>query len=86
MCITGHNSYKACRFCSILGIYCQRNRHVYFPLKPLTNVSECQYDPTNLPLRTHEEYISDATIVENTSGSSCKREMQKRGIVVYIVY
>jgi len=86
MCITGHNSYKACRFCSILGIYCQKNRHVYFPLKPPTNVSGCQYDPTNLPLRTHEEYTCDANIVKNASGSSYKREIQKRGTAVYIFY
>ncbi|CAG8792974.1 26331_t:CDS:2, partial [Gigaspora rosea] len=34
MCTTGHNSYKACRFCSIRGICCKENQHIYFPLKP----------------------------------------------------
>ncbi|EXX72071.1 hypothetical protein RirG_072760 [Rhizophagus irregularis DAOM 197198w] len=80
MYTTGHNSYKACRFCSIRGIYCQGNRHVYFPLKPPMNMSGCQYNSENLPLRTHEDYIRDVTVVKNASGSSRKRKIQDRGV------
>ena len=80
MYTTGHNSYKACRFCSIRGIYCQGNRHVYFPLKPPMNMPGCQYNPKNLPLRTHEDYVHDTYVVEHTNRSSRKHEIQKRGI------
>ncbi|CAG8787807.1 16657_t:CDS:2, partial [Gigaspora margarita] len=38
MCTTGHNSYKACRFCSIHGVCCNKNQHVYFSLKPPNNI------------------------------------------------
>ena len=79
MCTTGHNSYKACRFCTIRGVYCQQNRHVYFPLKPPTGTSGSRYDPGNLPMRTHEDYVQDVMTVEHTSGSSRKREVQARG-------
>lgn len=82
MYTTGHNSYKACRFCSIRGIYCQGNRHVYFPLKPPMNMSGCQYNSENLPLRTHEDYIRDVTVVKNASGSSRKRKIQDRGTFI----
>ncbi|CAB4398993.1 unnamed protein product [Rhizophagus irregularis] len=74
MCTTGHNSYKACRFCSICGTYCQENRHVYFPLKPPAGTSENQYDPKNLPLRTHESYIDDINVIKYAIGSSHKRK------------
>ena len=80
MCTTGHNSYKACRFCFIHGVYCQGNRHVYFPLKPPAGISGNQYDPKNLPLRAHEDYTRDAIAIENMNGSLRKNEMQKRGI------
>ncbi|CAG8478694.1 17058_t:CDS:2 [Racocetra persica] len=50
MCTTGHNSYKACRFCSICGICCKENRHIYFLLKPPNGVLGCLYKPKNLPL------------------------------------
>ena len=79
MCTTGHNSYKACRFCSIHGIYNQGNRHVYFPLKLSTSELERYYDPESLPLRTHEGYMRDVMAIELMNGSLRKREIQKRG-------
>lgn len=54
MCLTGHNSYKGCRFCNIHGIYVN---HVYFPTIPPIGKEECGvYDPENLPLRTHNQF------------------------------
>ncbi|PKY35768.1 hypothetical protein RhiirB3_457106 [Rhizophagus irregularis] len=44
--LAGHNAYKGCRFCNLLGIYSTVNRHIYFPLN-----KQCK----NLVLRTHEE-------------------------------
>ncbi|CAJ0634073.1 7819_t:CDS:2 [Entrophospora sp. SA101] len=73
MYTTGHNSYKACCFCSIRGVYCKGNQHVYFPLKPPTSMLGNQYDPKNLPLRMHKDYICDATAVECMNGPLHKR-------------
>ncbi|RIB20722.1 hypothetical protein C2G38_1920343, partial [Gigaspora rosea] len=83
MYTTGHNSYKACRFCSIQGIYCQRNRHVYYPLKPSTGMSGRRYDPKDLPLRTHENYVRDAIAIEHMNEKLYKDEAQKRGIILF---
>jgi hypothetical protein len=80
MYTTGHNSYKACRFCSICGIYCQGNRHVYYPLNPPAGMSGNQYDARNLPLRSHKDYIRDAAVIGQMNGSLRKCEVQKRGI------
>ncbi|CAG8746918.1 11521_t:CDS:2, partial [Funneliformis caledonium] len=56
----------------------QGNCHVYFPLKPPTSVSDIQYNPKNLPLRTHKNYIQDVTAIENMNRSSHKREVRVR--------
>ncbi|CAG8753798.1 9786_t:CDS:1, partial [Cetraspora pellucida] len=46
---------------------------------PPNNVLGCHYDPQNLPLRTHESYLLDATTIGYLNGSSRKREIQDRG-------
>ncbi|CAB5205091.1 unnamed protein product [Rhizophagus irregularis] len=56
------------------------NHHVYFPLKPPAGTSENQYDPKNLPLRTHESYIDDINVIKYANGSSHKRKVQERGV------
>lgn len=54
MNLTGHNSYKGCRYCDIRGIYMN---HVYFPtMAPIGEESNNQYDPDNLPIRNHEQF------------------------------
>lgn len=55
MCLTGHNSYKGCRFCNIRGIY---TNHVYFPTMPPIGEDDnyITYDPNNLPMRNHEQF------------------------------
>src|ERR1041384_7159780 len=57
MNLTGHNSYKGCRFCDIRGIYL---RHIYFPtmptMPPMSDKGFEIYDPLNLPLRTHNQF------------------------------
>ncbi|RIA99683.1 hypothetical protein C1645_684566, partial [Glomus cerebriforme] len=29
--LSGHNSYKACRFCILEGIWHPLNKHIYYP-------------------------------------------------------
>ncbi|CAG8560944.1 87_t:CDS:2 [Cetraspora pellucida] len=55
MCTTGHNSYQGCRYCNICGIW---ENHVYFPTRPLKNKQGVVYDPSNLPKRTHQDYLN----------------------------
>ncbi|CAG8496275.1 7507_t:CDS:2 [Cetraspora pellucida] len=54
-----------------------RYRHIY------TSTHEymigCRYDPKNLPLRTHKNYLADITTIEHLNGSSRKYEVQERG-------
>lgn len=79
MCTTGHNSYKACRFCFIQGIYSETNRHIYFPLKPPTGMSGISYDPKSLPLRTHRDYVRGVAAVKHSSGTSLARKVREHG-------
>ncbi|GET04964.1 transposase domain-containing protein [Rhizophagus clarus] len=44
--LVGHNAYKGCRFCNLLGICHIKNHHIYFPLNKQHG---------NLVLRTYEE-------------------------------
>lgn len=52
-CLTGHNSYMACRYCDLRGIY---NNHVYFPTTPPLGETNKIYNPSDLPKKTHEDY------------------------------
>lgn len=65
MCLTGHNSYKGCRFCDIRGIY---TNHIYFPTKPPMGKEDKYqtYDPENLPIRTHEQFKDRIFRINNT--------------------
>ena len=51
--LTGHNSYMACRYCDLRGIY---NNHIYYPTTPPSDEMNETYHPLNLPKRTHEDY------------------------------
>jgi hypothetical protein len=83
MCTTGHHSYKACRFCFIKGIYSEGSRHIYFPLKPPAGMPGNQYNPQNLPTRTHQDYLYGAAAVEHISGTLFRREAQEQGNILH---
>ncbi|RIB27963.1 hypothetical protein C2G38_1952520, partial [Gigaspora rosea] len=59
--LTGHNSYKGCRYCNIKGIY---SSHVYYPTTPPRGQGET-YDPANLPLRSYNEYKRQIQEIQN---------------------
>ncbi len=52
-CLTGHNSYMACRYCDLRGIY---NNHVYYPTTPPSCETNETYNPSYLPKKTHRDY------------------------------
>ncbi|CAG8698428.1 15955_t:CDS:10 [Gigaspora margarita] len=72
MYMTGHNFYKAYCFCSIQGIYCQRNRHIYFPLKPPTRISGYQYNPKTIEQIDSKLHKREVLMVEHWSSTFFK--------------
>jgi len=46
-----------CRYCDLRGIY---NNHIYYPTTPPSdgNNTNETYDPSNLPKRTHSDYVA----------------------------
>lgn len=69
MRMKGHNGFCPCRMCSIKGVRIpdSRNKTLYVPLHRAHHPDTCPdpaavhiYDPRQLPLRTHEEYIKQA--------------------------
>lgn len=65
MCMKGHNGKHPCRACKVVGI--RYGTHYYIPLaRPFAQAHEGPrtYDPYNLPMRTHQEFLRDAIHVE----------------------
>lgn len=72
MCLTGHNSYKGCRYCDIRGIYMN---HVYFPtMAPVEEEYANHYDPENLPMRNHEQFKER---IQQLTRANSKKERHK---------
>lgn len=65
MHMKGHNGKHPCRMCNIGGIRIpnSRNTHYYIPLRRAS--ADDSYNPTELPLRTHAQFMSDAERVAN---------------------
>ena len=73
--LTGHNSYMACWFCNIWGIY---NYHIYYPLN--SSLQSSSYDLINLPMRSHKEYNNDITKINQIYSESDKnKQINLRG-------
>ncbi|QRV74283.1 Transposase family tnp2 [Ceratobasidium sp. AG-Ba] len=80
MCMKGHNGKYPCRACNIIGIRAMKstnptklgNTH-YTPLaRPFAGTEEgpSNYDPLNLPLRTHAQFVHDAVNVHYSQNST----------------
>lgn len=80
MKMKGHNALCPCRMCNIIGIRINtpgsKNPIHYVPLhRDEPNMS---YSATNLPLRTHVEFMSDADYVDSAS-SIAEAERRAKG-------
>lgn len=70
MKMKGHNGMVPCRMCKIKGVLKptgKKGDHTYYvPLKPpFTMASQYQeYDPLHLPLRTHNDFLREAALVD----------------------
>ncbi|KAF7306218.1 hypothetical protein MIND_00412300 [Mycena indigotica] len=77
MRMKGPNGLRPCRTCKILGISGENNTH-YVPC--FRHDGEF-YDPLDLPLRTHDEFIDDAVSVEKaTTNAEAERRAKDTGI------
>jgi len=81
MCLSGHNSYAACRFCYLRGVYCSNRKHIYYPCSMPTHYENPSFDPSNLNLRTKESYESDILLVESEQQINLqKKNIKKTGM------
>ena len=71
-CLTGHNSYMACRYCDLKGIY---TNHVYYPTTPPSDKPSKSYDPSNLPMRTHKDFKARIERIEKMPLSKSRNEL-----------
>ena len=76
MCMKGHNGFTPCRMCHIQGLqvpgskatthYVPLDRSRHPQVQGDSSVIAC-YDPSNLPLRTHKQFMAQAQEVQAAS-------------------
>lgn len=81
MCMKGHNSVHPCWWCNIGGVRIPDNPHspYYIPLDR-SNIPEGgeNYDPSNLPMRTQEEFMHHAHEAQFASSAAAADESAKK--------
>ena len=72
MCMKGHNACLPCRMCKIVGVH-GSFKNYYVPL----NHTDCAgssmplcYEPSNLPIHTHDNFIKEARFVQLSPNSA----------------
>lgn len=63
----GHNARSPCRLCTIQGVRIPKSKTVthYVPHFRKNLHSQADYDPANLPSRTHQEFVAQANEVQS---------------------
>ena len=61
--LTGHNSYKACRFCMLKGICHPSNKHIYYPSSTVNSI------------RNHDDTINMGKLIEEETNKDQKGDM-----------
>ena len=74
MSMKGHNGYSPCQLCKIKGVKKLGETVHYVPLHQ-TNSSA--YDPCNLPYRSHQEFIKQASEVLDAPSDSASNALTK---------
>ncbi|KAJ3536499.1 hypothetical protein NMY22_g6010 [Coprinellus aureogranulatus] len=74
MRMKGHNGILPCRWCKIKGVRCGKTYYVPLARAP----PEKPYDPRNLPLRTHEQILSDGAKAEDLTVTKTEREARAK--------
>lgn len=79
MHVKGHNGFSPCRMCEITGVRTPGDRATthYVPLSRV-GFSQNSYDPLNLPLRTHEDFIRKARKVQMAPNNAQHERLAKK--------
>jgi hypothetical protein len=82
MHMKGHNSLCPCRMCEIKGIRIPdlRNKTLYVPLSRLNHPAPTdvvEYDPEQLPLRSHDLFMTQAESVQSAPTDVRREELAK---------
>jgi hypothetical protein len=88
MRMKGHNGSVPCRFCTIPAVRGARTGTLYVPLdrsqyndEQLEGLAQRTYDPLELPLRTHDQFMELAAHVQSApSGAEANRRAKACGI------
>lgn len=80
----GHNARLPCRLCTIQGVRIPNSRTTtyYVPLcRKNLQVNQTDYDPTNLPPRTHKQFMAQAHEVQSAeTNAQSERSATEYGI------
>ncbi|KAG8961311.1 hypothetical protein FRC05_006248 [Tulasnella sp. 425] len=84
MQMKGHNGRRPCRMCMITGIRIPPPSKITTLYTPLWRPNGESYDPLNLPLRTHSQFMSHASfVVSSANDAEEKRRATATGIKGY---
>lgn len=72
--LSGHNSYKACRFCILEGICHPSNKHIYYPS------SNTVYN-----IRNHDDTVNMAKLIEGETDKNQKEKMIKETGMIFFL-
>ena len=74
--VTGHNSYRACRFCMLEGICHLSNHHIYYPSSAIHNIRNHD-DTVNMAKLIHEEtnVTRKKTLIKETGRFFFKKKL-----------
>jgi hypothetical protein len=78
MRMKGHNAKRPCRICKIKAVRNDVSKTLYVPLDRTgfpDSVSICKYDPSALPLRSHEEFMQEAEEVQNAENTAASERL-----------
>jgi hypothetical protein len=78
MRMKGQNGLSPCRLCSIKGMSILRTYYVPLRRDNIPEASPRQYDASNLPLRTQNEFLEQAHAVEMAPTNSAREELAKQ--------
>jgi hypothetical protein len=87
MCMKGQNGISPCRICNIKAISFNSCTH-YVPLRreKIPEANPCRYDPSDLPIRTHEKLMEQARKVEMAKTNAEHERRAKRYGIKGICY
>jgi hypothetical protein len=78
MRMKGHNAKRPCRICKIEGIRNDISKTLYIPLDRTgfpDSVASRKYNPSALPLRSHEEFMKEAEEVQNALNTATSERL-----------